>query len=163
MISITPLDKFTARETAFQCYARWHGQSRDLNKALSEKLKPISLLEIEAFYKYWPKRDTIGWRNRAKLERSKRRIIRQVLKDARAKGWEIGFRDDSTKRGYSDPYRTVLYVDTPEGQVSFHVFEGDWLTHKLPYQKTFAGEGESLKALRRLYGDEEKIRKELKK
>ena len=112
-------------------------------------------LAIRSFYRRWKRCTGYGPRKdpheRSHLGIAKANLIRSLLDTARSRSWTYGANLDLKTR---NSYRQVIYVETPRGQVSFHVTPG---SHgDLPqYTKPWSGLHNSEQILAALYLDEE--------
>jgi len=96
---------------------------------------------IREYYRSWGLGDRCG-------EERKEHLMGRLLAVARRDGWVYGLGTDTSKP-VGDLYRRVVYIDTPEGQVSFHVFLGG--DPSLPeYLGTWSGKRDSEEILVRL-------------
>jgi hypothetical protein len=113
---------------------------------------------IAEFYMRWA--DCIGYRkklNRVEtgtklaLAAYKETLIEAVLERAKRENWPYGIQRDSEARG---KYNHVIYVESPHGQISWHVQQGKY--DDLPeYDGKWTGNvGESETALKHLFTDE---------
>lgn len=113
---------------------------------------------IAEFYERWGKsngyrkiHDRVETGIKPALVAYKEKIIETVLERAKRENWPYGIQRDSKARGKFDH---VIYIDSPYGQISWHVqlskyddlpkYKGKWTGNK----------GESEAALGRLFGDE---------
>jgi hypothetical protein len=107
---------------------------------------------IEKFYTFW--REVTGYGNdlsgqgKMALSPAKNALIKSVLDRAKQDNWPHGIKRDPNAR---TKYSHVLYVDTPEGQASFHIAYGEYVT--LPrYTGDWSGKKDTDQVLMRLYG-----------
>jgi hypothetical protein len=106
---------------------------------------------IREFYSRWKKvsgygvNDPHNWK--PYLATAKEVLITNVVSRAKREGWTVGWAWDSFARA---SFSRIVYVDTPLGQVSFHVGEGTYsdLPH---YFGSWSGIRNSDEILARLY------------
>ena len=106
---------------------------------------------IKFFFEQWTK--TCGHRVKYDavvkdlLAEAKSALIRTLVARAKTEHWEIGTAFDSDAHA---PFNAVLYIETPLGQVSFHVRPSD--SQDLPrYQGEWSGARNTGEILRKLY------------
>jgi hypothetical protein len=84
---------------------------------------------------------------RTELSTAKTALMRHILSLAQQRGWTYGQAHDPT---VFNSYKSVLYVDTPQGQVSFHFLPG--ALGVLPqYAGEWSGRHDTAQTLGRLF------------
>jgi hypothetical protein len=120
-------------------------------RALITQMANPSPQTIRSFFRGWkkvtgygPGKDSVI---RTELSTAKTALMRHVLSLAQGQGWTYGQAHDMrVQNGYS----SVLYVDTPQGQVSFHFLPG--ALGDLPqYAGKWSGQCDTAQILGRLF------------
>jgi hypothetical protein len=94
--------------------------------------------DIRFFFRRWQEVTGYGARDeslRETLAPAKKALIQMLVKMAIENGWTHGHRIDWTVH---NPYKNVIYIDTPLGQISFHV-RYDKYRDLPPYEKEWSG------------------------
>jgi hypothetical protein len=106
---------------------------------------PTTADRVDIFYGAWEKH-----RRENKLLIMKSKIIDDTVALAKQHSWDYGVAlDDKARRGH--PFDHVIYVDTPHGQVSWHVSRTS-LSEDFPaYTKAWSGLRDSRQVLQRLW------------
>lgn len=95
-----------------------------------DRRRPIDGSYIAEFYRLWSA--GAGYCNRKGVLRKliapvKQRIMRILLRVSRRHGWTHGVREECASSSHPSPTR-ILYIDTPRGQVSFHLLPWEYRT-----------------------------------
>jgi hypothetical protein len=83
----------------------------------AQEPSPGGLTEAAAFFDRWAKDEAF----RAVFGNQKDEWIKYLTKLAKAKGWNYGFAIDQEQVQRSPFYAVVLYIESPAGQLSFHL------------------------------------------
>jgi hypothetical protein len=94
----------------------------------------LSSSAVRGWYAAWESIKGYGPRDGQKqlLLQAKNLIIDHTLRRAKENDWTYGIAIDPTVRNRA--YRRVLYIDTPQGQISYHL--GEYDHRDLPYYMT---------------------------